>query len=427
MHSSRIFLPGQAVSLFGDGLAILAVPLAVLQLTDNPLLAALASAPRLVGYLIAGLPAGPLVDRTDPWRVLITADVARLMIFLTLSGAITLRVCPVAVVLGLAIAAGIAGVFFETALTVAVRDLYDGQKLLRTNAFLETSGQLSIVLGPAAVGLLAAGCGVGAALLVNAMTFAVSLATLWRTARSATSVRVLASRQLSEPTTDQVPITGTLHRSYLELRAGLRYLTASTILGGLVLLQVITNFAQGSETLIPYFARERLGASTALVGLVVAGGGVGGVLGALCASTIAARLPPISLCALGALSISGALGLIGVAPDVLCLAAAHALLAGASVLVVVVVRTLRQQLVPRAMLGRVTSAARSAILAAATSGALLAGLLTRFDGNNPRPIFVCAALIIALSTPIVWLNGLARHRHLPPASNTRSSCVNTSS
>ena len=55
---SRIFLGGQAVSLLGDGIAVLAIPLLVLQLTGSPVLAVLASAPRSVGYLAAGLPAG---------------------------------------------------------------------------------------------------------------------------------------------------------------------------------------------------------------------------------------------------------------------------------------------------------------------------------------------------------------------------------
>jgi hypothetical protein len=56
----RIFLGGQAVSMLGDGLAALAIPLLVLQLTGSPVAAALASAPRSIGYLVAGLPAGVL-------------------------------------------------------------------------------------------------------------------------------------------------------------------------------------------------------------------------------------------------------------------------------------------------------------------------------------------------------------------------------
>jgi hypothetical protein len=42
----------------GDGLAILAVPLLVLQLTRSPVVAVFASLPGSVGYVAAGLPPG---------------------------------------------------------------------------------------------------------------------------------------------------------------------------------------------------------------------------------------------------------------------------------------------------------------------------------------------------------------------------------
>jgi hypothetical protein len=53
---SGVFLAGQAVSLLGDGLAILAIPLLVLQLTRSPVAAGLASAPRTIGYLRSSWP-----------------------------------------------------------------------------------------------------------------------------------------------------------------------------------------------------------------------------------------------------------------------------------------------------------------------------------------------------------------------------------
>jgi len=78
-----------------------------------------------------------------------------------------------------------------------------------------------------------------------------------------------------------------------------------------------------------------------------------------------------------------------------------------------VVRTLRQQIVPRELLGRVTSAMRTIVLAAAPVGAVLAGLLTHLDGNNPRPVFLAAAVLIGVCAPIVWVFGLRRHRDIP--------------
>src|SRR5215472_18460316 len=80
----RVFLSGQAVSLLGDGLAVLAVPLLVLDLTRNPLVSALSAASVTVGYLMVGLPAGVLVDRLDAWRVLLLTDALRAAAFAAL-------------------------------------------------------------------------------------------------------------------------------------------------------------------------------------------------------------------------------------------------------------------------------------------------------------------------------------------------------
>jgi len=79
-----VFLSGQAVSLLGDGLAVLAIPLLVLDLTSSPLISGLSAASMTLGYLVVGLPAGVLVDRLDAWRVLVTMDAARTAAFASL-------------------------------------------------------------------------------------------------------------------------------------------------------------------------------------------------------------------------------------------------------------------------------------------------------------------------------------------------------
>ena len=79
-----VFLACEAVSMLGDGLALLAVPLLVLQLSHSALLAVLALLPGSAGYLTAGLPAGVIVDRLNPWHVLIAGDIIRALIFAVL-------------------------------------------------------------------------------------------------------------------------------------------------------------------------------------------------------------------------------------------------------------------------------------------------------------------------------------------------------
>ena len=274
---NRIFLGGQAISLLGDGLAILAVPLLVLQLTHQATAAALAAAPRTFGYLISGFVSGTLVDRTSPQRVLIAADAVRAIVFFGLFGLACLRTGPVGAVLLMAFAAGVAGVFFESALAITLRDLYRGRELLRVNSFLETVNQAAFLVGPGLVGILVMFGGTPVALLINGLTFVISLSTL-RFLRRGTAVGSYRK-----------PLGWSVLAH--DFWAGLRHLASYPILIALTALLAVGNICQGVETLIVFFASNRLHASPLLTSLVIAGGGIGGVLGATAATVTATRYP----------------------------------------------------------------------------------------------------------------------------------------
>jgi MFS family permease len=108
-----VFLSGQAVSLLGDGLAVLAIPLLVLDLSRSPLILGLSAASVTAGYLAVGLPAGVLVDRMDPWRVLMLMDAARAVLFACLFACATSGLMTVWLVLLIAFGAGACAVFFQ--------------------------------------------------------------------------------------------------------------------------------------------------------------------------------------------------------------------------------------------------------------------------------------------------------------------------
>ena len=62
-------------------------------------------------------------------------------------------------ILALAFAAGAVTVFSDTTLTIAVRDVFAGARLMTANSWLESADQMGQIIGPSAAGLLAAaGC-----------------------------------------------------------------------------------------------------------------------------------------------------------------------------------------------------------------------------------------------------------------------------
>jgi MFS family permease len=385
--------------MLGDGLAILAIPLLVLQLTRSPVAAVLASLPGSVGYLAAGLPAGVLADRLDPWRVLIAGDVIRAAIFLALFLLTGSRSAPAWLILTLAFAAGAVTVFSDTALTIAVRDVFAGPRLMTANSWLESASQLGQIIGPGAAGLLAAAGLLHVSMLIDALTFLAALASVL-----AVRASYQGAKRAAQP---QAARWRALRR---ELADGIRYLAATRVLFTLLVFMLVLNLGLGADKLIIFFSRNSLHLPPDQVGLVVTAGGAGGLLGAAGTSLLCRRLGPLPAVTLGAASSGLALLLIAAATSMPVALAGNLLYTFAIVVASVTMRSLRQVLVPRDLLGRVTASWRLGGQGVTLAGAILAGAMAGLLNGDPRPVFAAAGSLTVLTVTVAWFAGLRRER-----------------
>jgi MFS family permease len=395
---SRVFLGGQAVSMLGDGLAILAIPLLVLQVTRSPVAAVLASLPGGVGYLAAGLPAGVLVDRLDPWLVLISGDIIRALIFL---GLFLLTGSPAVsawLILSLAFAAGAVTVFSDTALTIAVRDVFAGQRLVSANSWLESANQTGQIIGPSVAGLLAAAGRLHVSMLIDAATFLVSLASLAGVRR-----RYRRTPQAGRP-------AATWRALRHELAEGIRYLAATRLLFTLLVFMLVLNLCLGADKLLIFFAKNTLHLPPGQVGLIVSAGGLGGLLGAVGTSPLCRWLGPLGVITLCAAASGVALILIGAATSMPVALAGNLVYTWAIIAASVIMRSLRQVLVPRELLGRVTASWRLGGQAVTLGGAVLAGATAGLLGDDPRPVFAAAGALTLCTAGAAWYAGLRKAR-----------------
>jgi Na+/melibiose symporter-like transporter len=276
---------------------------------------------------------------------------------------------------------------------VVVRDLFPAAGLIRANSVLELASQLSLVAGPAVVGALAAVASVNLALLADAITFAVSLLCLlaagrWRPGRVAPAAHGRGWRGMGA-----------------DLRAGLRYVASVWVLVILTAVQMVVNLCLAVEKLIVFYARDTLGLTPSLVAAVVTAGGVGGVAGALAASRLAGWIGEIRLIVAAIVAAGVAIATMSVAGSAPSLMAANCAYAWAVVVASLVNRTQRQRIVPRAMLGRVTSGVRVLFLAVDPIGVVIAGTATSALGGDPRPVFL-AGTVIVVTAGAGWLAGL---------------------
>ena len=390
----RVFLGGQAMSMLGDGLAVLAVPLLVLQLTGRPVAAVLASLPGSAGYLVAGLPAGVLADRLNPWKVLLGGDLIRAAIFLALFMLTGSQAAAAWLILTLACAAGAVTVFSDTALTIVVRDVFGGPRLVSVNSWLESASQGGLIIGPGVAGLLAAAGLLHMSMLIDALTFFLSLASL-----AGIRQRYRAGSGAARP----AAAWRALRR---ELADGIRYLAATRLLFTLLVFLLVVNLCLGTDKLVIFLARDTLHLPPDQVGLVVAAGGIGGLLGAATTGLLCRRLGPLSVVTLCCAASGLALILISVATAMPVALIGNLLYTWMIIAASVTMRSLRQVLVPRVLLGRVTASWRLAGQAVTLLGGVLAGAMAGLLGSDARPVFAAAGSLTLITVAAAWFAGL---------------------
>src|SRR5262249_40116759 len=121
--------------------------------------------------IVIGLLLGPLVDRLSRKRLLVGADVVRLVVFVLLALAVS-----ASQIVALALVAGIASGFARPAAYAGLPNLVSSELLPRANSLLRTAEQLTVMVGTLVGGVVVAASGPDLAYWLNAASFAVSAA-----------------------------------------------------------------------------------------------------------------------------------------------------------------------------------------------------------------------------------------------------------
>jgi MFS family permease len=386
-----IFWTAQTLSVLGDSFALIALPLLVLQATGSLARMGLLTAVGGAASVLAAVFAGALVDRVDRRRLLIACDLARMVLY----GVIPLvwlfgpRVWLLYVVLPLCEALGM---LFAVGYVTVVRSLVGTAQLTEANGRLNATAAAAGVLGPLCAGIVAAWTGPAAAVGVDAASFGVSAACLL-------FVRFAARSGHDDGTPAKRA------NLWQDLRAGITFLHGHPVLRSLTALLFVFSFLTlGLNDLVIYHLKHDLGHDDGTVGTVMAVGALGTITGALLVARFRRRLgfgPTWT----GAVAVSGlafvGLGWAGEVPVVAALSAAFlacVAIAGTCSM------SLRQEVTPEPLLGRVTSAFWTLQYAAAPLGAAVLTWAAEHQGTAPVGLVAgaCCVLIAvaALFTPI---------------------------
>ncbi len=259
----RRFWTGQTISLFGDQVTLLALPLVgVLVLHASPAQMGYLAAAGLAPNLLLSLHAGAWVDRHGRRRrIMIAADLGRAGLLATVPLAYALGVLTLDQLYAVAFLAGALSVLFFVSRETLFVSVAPRDRFVEANSLLYGSRAFSFVGGPSLGGLLVQLLSAPVVLLADAGSFVASALFLGRI-------------RAAEPPAETNPRGN--------LRAGARWIRHSPV--------VRASLASGATINFFLYATRSLHVPPGTLGAVLGAGAVGSVLGSLVTGRLIRRL-----------------------------------------------------------------------------------------------------------------------------------------
>ncbi|MFL5920496.1 MAG: MFS transporter [Gaiellaceae bacterium] len=394
----RRFWAGETVSLLGDQITMIALPLVgVLALDASAAEMGYLGAAGLFPALLFSLHAGAWVDRRGRRRqTMIFTALGRAVLIATLPLAYAFDALTLTQLYVVSFLIGTLSVVFFVAYSTLFVSLVPREQYVEANSLLNGSRALSYVAGPSIGGLLVQVFSAPGALIADACSFLAS-------------AFAMSSISPVEPPTERA------ERGHI--KAGVRYMWGSPIIRASLLATATINFFNFVFwALFILFATKTLGVSAGLLGLVLGAASIGGVLGSLVTGRIGRRIGIGPAFVLGCVLFPAPLVLVPLArgSDVTILACLFfaELLSGFGVMILDIAGgSIKAALVPDRLRARVSGAYMVVNYGVRPLGALVGGGLGTWIGL--RPTLWIASLGAMLG--VLWLlpSPLMRLRELP--------------
>ncbi len=384
---------GQTTSEFGSQMTVLALPLvAAIILQASPTQMGVLVALETVPVLLLGLAAGVWVDRLRRRPLLITADLGRALLLISIPVFSWLGALRIEILYVVAFGVGVFDVFFDVAYQAFLPVLIPREQLVDGNSKLATSRAVASVSGPSLAGALTQLVTAPFVIILDALSYLVS---------------ALFLNSIHAPEFSTTEQEKQIH-FWNELKVGLKVVIGSPVLRAIAgctgTAQLFGNVLKA--VMILYVIRE-LDAEPWLLGLIFASANAGSLLGAILAGRIAKQyglgatlIGASILAAAGTLFIPMARGPIILAVPLLMIAQFLVRL-GATIYSITQL-SLRQAITPNHLLGRMNATMRFFALGTIPIGALLGGLLGEVLGLWPT--LVVGAIGGLLPTLWIWFS-----------------------
>ena len=397
----RNFWLGQTISVFGDQVTQLAIPvIAVLVLHADAATMGTLTAVGLLPHLLFSLPAGVWLDRVrNRKRLMIVVDILRAALILTIPVAFVLGALGMPQLLIISFLVGSLAVAFDISWNTIFVSVTPRDQFVSANSLFSGSRSLAWVAGPSIGGALIQVAGAAGAMVIDALSYIGSAFFLRR-------VRAVEPPIQTDPGTVRAQLT-----------AGLWFLARDPIMRPtLIAVATVNLFNFAFTALFILYVTTDLAVTPGVLGLALGAGAVGGVIGALIAARVGRRLGLGPAYALGLILFPAFLILVPIidGPPTAVLAMLFAVEFGAGIGVMILdinVGAIITARTPDAIRGRAGGAFRFINYGIRPIGALMGGLLGGLIGVRPTLLVVT----IAAMGGVLWLVGtpVLRLRDLP--------------
>ena len=265
----------ETISQFGSQVSFLALPLvAILVLDVSAFKVAALTSVEFLPFLLFTLPAGVWVDRLRRRPILVLGNVGRAVALLSVPIAYWVGGLTIWQLYVVGFATGVCTVFFDVAYQSYIPALVGRDDVVEANSKLEISRAAANIGGPGMAGGLVALLTAPVAILVDAVSYALSALLLVRIRKQ-----------------EEAPSRAERRSLRAELGEGLSYVFRHPYQRTMVTMTALSNFfGQVVFSILLVYAVRELGLSAATIGIALAIGNLGTLASALTAKRIGDRL-----------------------------------------------------------------------------------------------------------------------------------------
>lgn len=396
------------ISLSGNMITLIAVPLYVLDETGSAALTGVAGFAAVLPVVLGGAFGGVIVDRTGYRRASYISD--------AFGGATILAVPVLHFTVGLPFWALLVLLFLtglldtpgQAARSAALPELAEmaGMPLERAVGIGESLERGARLIGAPVAGLLVAVIGPLNTLFVDAATFAVS----------AVMMAVFVPKSIDDQTRNADGSTLSMSRYWADLRTGVQFLWREPLLRSIALLLVITNSFDiaWSTVILPIYSKAHFDAGA--FGFLVGAMGGGALVGSLLFGAVGHRLPRRTVFVIAFLLCGGPRMLIfSIEPGFWFAMATVALAGVAAGALNPIISTVRLERTPPGMRARVGGALGAGAWAGMPLGALIAGVAVEQFGLTGTLRAIGVAYLLIVLVPLVSPAWKSMNDRSPPA------------